>query len=113
MIQTYSFRKLPFNLIVTFTIRPAMRLRQTRIIRQAEKKVAMKIKGLSKLNAMIRIYIPKIRTDKTRNEDRKMPNHQKKDFIGLSVPLWCYYFKGLRDNLQRDRCLTDKLAIAQ
>jgi len=37
---------LPFNLITIFTIRPAIRLRQTRIMRQEEKKVAMKIKGL-------------------------------------------------------------------
>jgi hypothetical protein len=36
-----------------FTIRPAIRLRHTRIIREAEKNVGIKIKGLFKLNEMI------------------------------------------------------------
>jgi hypothetical protein len=57
-------------------MRPAIRLRHTRIIRHEEKKVAMKIKGLFKLNEMARIQIPKIRKNNTGSKVRKIPNHQ-------------------------------------
>ena len=74
-----------FNLITIFTIRPAIRLRLTRIIRDEEKRVAMEIRGLWILNEMIRIYMPKIKKDNISSEDRKRPNHQKKGFIKPSV----------------------------
>ena len=67
---------LSLNLITIFTIRPAIRLRQTRIIRQEEKKVAMKIKGLFKLNEMARINMPKIKKNMSRSEDKQIPHHQ-------------------------------------
>jgi len=71
-----EFEEFSFNLITIFTIRPAIRLRQTRIIRQEEKKVAMKIKGLFKLNEIARICMPNIKKNKIRRDDKQIPHHQ-------------------------------------
>ena len=70
-----------FNLLANITIRPAMRARLTRIHNEEEKKVAIKTMGLFIFNEIKRMAMPKIKEHKTRSEDRKKPNHQKKDFI--------------------------------
>ncbi len=70
-----------FNLFTIFTMMPAIRLRLTRIHNEEEKKVAIKTMGLFKFNEITRMDMPKIKEHKTRSEDRKKPNHQKKDFI--------------------------------
>ena len=70
-----------FNLFTIFTMMPAIRLRLTRIHNEEEKKVAIKTMGLFKFNEITRMDMPKTKEHKTRSEDRKKPNHQKKDFI--------------------------------
>jgi len=62
-------------------MRPAMRARLTRIHNEEEKKVTIKTMGLFKFNEITRMDMPKIKEHKTRSEDIKKPNHQKKDFI--------------------------------
>jgi predicted transcriptional regulator len=78
-----GFAVFPFNLITTFTTRPAIRLRHTRIIRHEEKKVAMKIRGLFKLNEITSIQMPKIRMDRSKRKEIKIPHHQIKGFIRM------------------------------
>jgi hypothetical protein len=53
-----------------------MRLRHTRIIREEEKKVGIKMKGFCKRKEMIRIYIPKTRKATASSTSRQKTNHQ-------------------------------------
>lgn len=45
--------------------------------------MAMKIRGLFKLNEMTSIHIPKIRMDRSKRKEIKIPSHQIKCFIRM------------------------------